>query len=256
MGYSRVGLAALRIEDEAPLRRIPLYPRLKALLVRDGYRFRVSARAIDWSRAVFLNLSYWSPDDTADVVVGRSLPADVVTHVAWHHLARRALGRAGGTVDGMLLGESIASAFDVYLLGWLLQAAPRARYLETQVEAMSETTGLSPARFGKLLARIAADPNAAFSSLRALLFDASTALVRARGIDEASAVLDALEAHPLSPLLAHYNLSNWVLHSRAYGPRVPPKIDARVAKVDRALREAPVALDWLERAWLRAAEPA
>ena len=254
--FDRVTLERLRIDDEKSVRRVEVYSRLKDLLVRDGYRFRVQTAgpAIDWERAVFLNLSFWSEADSADVVVGARIAADVVAHVAWHHLARRALGVAARTVDGMLLGESIASAFDVYLIGRLLVDAPRAPYVASQLEAMSEASGLAPAAFRKLLEGLAADPAQAFATLRALLFDVATSLVRARGIDDAAARLDAFRARPLFALLHHYNVSNWILHGRAHGPAFGARLDARIAKVDRALKTSGGELDWLDRAWLRPTE--
>ncbi len=234
------------------MRGIALYPRLKQLLIADRYRFRVTSSPIDWARATFLNLSFWSAEDTADVLVGRSIPADVVTHVAWHHLARRGLGEAASTVDGALLGESIASAFDLYLIGRLVVAAPRSSFLEEKIEALRE---LVPApRLARLLGRCAADPARAFSDLRELLFAVGTSLVRARGIDDAARRLGAYDAHPLAPLLPHYNVSNWILHARAHGGTPPPRVDARIAKVERALRAAPVALDWLAARWLAPTE--
>ena len=69
--------------------------------------------------------------------------ADVVAHAAWHYLAARALAPAAGrslSVDALFLGEAIASAFDVYLVGRLLGHAPRSTFLETQVPAMAEST--------------------------------------------------------------------------------------------------------------------
>ena len=251
MRFSRVTLDELRIGDERSMRKLALYLRLKQRLVADAYRFRVSDERIGWDRAALLNLSFWSPDDTADVIVERALPADVVMHVAWHHVARRGLGRAGNTVDGMLLGESIASAFDAYVIGRLLTDAPRSPILESQVEAMRDSLPLTGPALGRLLAVLAADPNRAFGSLRAFLFDVATSLSRARGIDDAARRLAAVDAHEFASLLPHYNVSNWVLHSRAYGPPIGAKIDARIARIDRALRKAPIGLDWIEREWLR-----
>jgi len=254
--FDRVTLSALRIDDERSVRRVALYPRLKDVLVRDGYRFRVQTAGptVGWERAVFLNLSFWSEADSADVVVDRRLAADVVAHVTWHHLAPRALGAAGRTVDGMLLGESIASAFDVYLIGRLLVDAPRSPYVASQVEAMSEAAGLSSVGFRQLLADLARNPALAFARLRTLLFDVSTSLLRARGIDDAAARLDAFRERPLFSLVHHYNVSNWLLHGRAHGPKFGERIDARVAKVERALRSSPSELDWLDHAWLRPSE--
>lgn len=255
--FRRVTISALRIDGERDLRRVALYPRLKQLLVRDGYRFRLqtSGAPIDWGRALLLNLSFWSAEDSADVVVGARLPADVVTHVAWHHLARRALGPAGRGADGALLGESIASAFDAYLLGRLISEAPRAAYLGEQIDAMRESAQLAPAALRRVLERLAADPGAAFGELRRLLFEVATSLVRAEGIDDAARRLDAYADRPLAPLLPHYNLSNWILHGRAYGGRIAPRIAPRIARIDAQLRAAPSELDWLEQAWLRPLEP-
>ncbi len=50
----------------------------------------------------------------------------------------------------------------------------------------------------------------------------------------------------------------WVLASSVMPPQCPRRAlpaqaaqpNARVREVDRALREAPVALDWLEKAWV------
>jgi hypothetical protein len=246
--FRRVTLDAIRIDEERTMRRVPLYARLKSVLVKDGYEVRVG-NDVDWNRAILLNLSFWSADDTADVVVDGRIPADVVAHMAWHHVAKKALGKSGSTVDGRLLGESIASAFDAYLIGKLLTDAPGSDFVRTQVEAMSEVARLSQKQFGRLLERLAIDPARAFAELRTLLFEVSTSLVRARGVDDAAKRLDAFHAHPLFPILHHYNLSNWLLHSRAYGPRVPPSVDARIAKIHRAL-SSDDALDWLAREWL------
>jgi hypothetical protein len=256
----RVGLDALHIDDERSLRPVALYARLKQLLLRDGYTFRVAAPdgpPIDWNRALFLNLSFWTPGDGADVLVDARIPADVVAHVAWHHLANRALGPEGLTTAGLLMGESIASAFDLYLVGRLLLHAPRSAFLRTQIPAMAEVTqsaGLGAAGFEAMLSGIAEDPDAAFSELRALLYAASTRLARASGADEAARVLARLDGSRFYPLLHHYNLSNWVLYTRAYGVEAPPAAGAQVARLDRALRRAPVALEWLERNWVDAAE--
>jgi hypothetical protein len=241
----------LRIEDEASFRHIALYDALKQALRRDGYRFRV-AEGASWDRVLFLNLTFWDPAEQGDVLVEDQLDADVVAHVAWHHLARKALAAAPLSAEALFLGESIASAFDLYLVGRLLGNAPDAQMLETQVPAMAEvaaSAGLDDDAFEALLQGIAADPDRAFEDLRELLFDASSALVRCGGVAEAAAALARFEAHRFAPLLHHYEISNWVLYARAHTPRAEA-VDPAVQAVDQALRAAPVALDWLERAWL------
>jgi hypothetical protein len=253
-------LRDLDVEDERSFTHVGLYRDLKQILVQDGAVFRVpaaGASALPWARVSFLNLTFWNAAEPNDVLPQATIPADVVAHVGWHHLARLALGRGGASLgaDALLLGESIASAFDLYLVGRLLGHAPESSFLETQVPAMAdaaEAAGLSEEGFEALLEGVAADPERSFAELRELLFDASTALVRARGVDHAAEVLAALDGRRLAPLLHHYELSNWVLYARAYAPP-GESIDPRVAAVDAALRRAPVALDWLEAEWVRPA---
>lgn len=242
----------LAIEDEASFRHIALYDTLKQALRRDGYRFRV-AEGASWDRVLFLNLTFWDSSEQGDVLVEDRIDADVVTHVAWHHLARKALPAGAPSAEALFFGESIASAFDLYLVGRLLGNAPDARMLETQVPAMAEVAagaGLDEEAFEALLEGIAADPDRAFEDLRELLFDASSALVRCGGVSEAAAALARFEGHRFAPLLHHYELSNWVLYARAHAARAEAP-DLAVQALDQALRAAPAALDWLESAWLR-----
>jgi hypothetical protein len=246
-------LSDLHIEDERSFRHIALYDALKQRLRRDGYRFRVpEGGAASWDRVTFLNLTYWDPGEQGDVLTEPAIAADVVAHVAWHHLARRALGPAGGSADGLFLAEAIASAFDLYLVGRLLGHAPDAQMLETQVPAMADVVdgaGMPPARFEALLEEIAADPERAFEDLRALLFDAATTLVACQGVGVAAAALERFDGHRFGALLHRYELSNWILYARAHaGSQLAP--DPAVRAVDAALRNAPVSLDWLEKTWI------
>jgi len=254
----------LAIDDERSFRHVALYADLKEVLRRARYAFRVlspgtsSRDAPRWDRALFLNLTFWGAGDGGDVLMERRVPADVVAHVAWHHLAARAL-EAGPcaklSADALFLGEAIASAFDVYLVGRLLGHAPRSTFLETQVPAMAEAAdaaGLDEDGFERLLEEIAEDPDRAFEDLRALLFDAATSLVACRGAGDALAALDRLEDRRFAPLLHRHELSNWILYARAYaGDALAP--DPRVRDVDRALRDqgaAGAALEWLDATWV------
>jgi hypothetical protein len=259
----------LTIDDERSFRHVGLYADLKEVLRRDGHPFRVPVGGASWDRVLFLNLTFWSPSDPADLLEGDHLAADVVAHVAWHHLTTRALGHHGAgpsgrgslgpgaatgrlTADGLLLGESIASAFDLYLVGRLLGHSPDAEFLETQVPAMAEAAeaaGLPEAGFERLLAEVAADPERAFEDLRSLLFDATASLVRCDTLTRAAEVLDGFGAHRFAPLLHHYELSTWILHARAHGASLD--LDPAARAIDAALREAPVSLDWLEQRWVR-----
>ncbi len=252
LAFRKVTLDALRVTGARELRDDAYYPKLAELLRRDGYSFRIGPKT-SAGRALLLNLSFWNPDDNADVLVGSSLPADVVAHVAWHHAARKSLGDTGATVDGMLLGESVASAFDLYLIGHLLRDAPDAEMLQSQVPALSDVAadaGLSARAFTKLLEELADDPARAFAELRQLLFDVATQLVRCQGIDAAAAALHQFAGHRFYALLHHYNVSNWVLHSRAYGGRVPARVERLVARIDAELRGCGSELTWLSDQWL------
>jgi hypothetical protein len=255
--FRRLTLDALRIDDERSFRHVGLYEMLRSLLERDGYRFRVPPvdESIAWDDALFLNLTFWDPTEAGDVLVRDRIPADTVAHVAWHHAANRALPVAKGTrpsADVLFLGESIASAFDLYLVGRLIGHAPDSEFLETQVPAMAdvaESAGLEPEAFEALLQEVGAEPERAFEDLRALLFDAATACMDCRGIDDARIALHSLRTRRFGALLHHYALSNWVLFARAYAD---PARDERARAIDATLRAAPDALAWLEANWLGA----
>jgi hypothetical protein len=253
----RLTLDELHIEDERSFRHVALYDELKRILKRDGYRFRVLSGA-SWDRVLFLNLTFWDPAEQGDVLPEPSIPADVVAHVAWHHLARRALGPAGASADALFLAESVASAFDLFLVGRLLGHAPDAMFLETQVPAIAEVAqaaGLAEEGFEALLHDVSADPDRAFEDLRELLFDVATTCVASNGVDAAAEAVARCDAHRFGPLLHHYELSNWILYARAYAAeRLAP--DPVVRDFDRALRAAPNALDHLERAWIAPHEKA
>jgi hypothetical protein len=246
-------LRDLRIRGERAFRAVAPYAALKRRLIDDGYVFLVLPEDTPHrDRATFLNHTYWSAADGRDVLVDAEIDADVVAHVAWHHLARRALpGDAPATAAAMFLGESVASAFDLYVVGQLLRTSPRADYLTTQVPAMSaaaEDAGLSPDDVAALFDAVVSDPEAAFEAVRRLLFDASVALYAAPDVLSAQAVLERFTAQPYGALLHHYALSTWVLFARAYA--APSRDDDPALAMDRAIRSAPVALDWLVESWV------
>jgi len=257
-------LDALVIDDEASFDHVALYADLKETLRRDAYEFRVlpATSAGRWDRALLLNLTFWASGEGGDVLVDHRIAADVVAHVAWHHLAARALSGAKTagvavrpTAEALFLGEAIASAFDVYLVGRLLGHSPHSAFLRTQVPAMAATAaaaGLSAAGFEKLLQRIAGDPERSFEDLRQLLYDASVALIGCATAGEGLAALTGFDGHAFAALLHRHELSNWVLYARAYGvPGCDP--DEAVRAVDGVLRNEDDALAWLAKEWI---EPA
>ena len=259
--FRRLALDELHIEDERSFRHVGLYDALKQALRRDGYRFRVPEGApAAWDRVAFLNLTYWNEAEGADVLCDRHIPADVVAHVGWHEVVRRELARRRSSPSGpptagaLFLAESIASAFDLYLVGRLLERAPDCDFVTTQVPLMAECAaeaGLPEAGFSALLEEVVRQPERAFEDLRALLFDAATALVACSGVAEAQAVLEGLADHRFAPLLHHYQLSNWILYARAYAQ--PLVADAVALEVDAALRQAPVSLEWLDHHFIETA---
>lgn len=248
----------LRVDDEASFSHVALYDDLRRVVAGSDHRFlllRRNVRRATWDRALFLNLTFWNAALPVDVLVDEHIPADVVAHVGWHLLAARSLASPGGgplTVPAMLLGEAIASAFDLYLVGRLLGHRPDADFLQTQVPAMAdcaEAAGMSEGDFEAMLATVADDPDRAFEDLRALLFDAATALVACEDVASAALVLEGLEGRRFAPLLHHYELSTWILHARTYGAKEQGGDRARA--IDEALRSAEVALDWLDEHWVR-----
>jgi hypothetical protein len=243
----------LTIEDERSFRHVALYADLREVLRRAKYPFRVLPEALEGraDRALLLNLTFWGADAGGDVLESDTLPADVVAHAAWHHLAARALPHEGKpSVAALFLGEAIASAFDVYLVGRLLGHAPDSSFLESQVPAMADATaaaGLDEDGFESMLESIASDPEQAFADLRELLFDATSALHSCGDVDAATAALAAFDAHRFGSLLHRYELSNWVLYARAYGDVAG---DERARAVDVSLRSEKVPLEWLVREWV------
>ena len=250
-------LDALTIDDDDDLLTLPLYLSLKRVVQQAGLRFRVLADGPQarWDRALLFNLTFWgNGDGGGDVLVDAHIQADVVCHVALHHLAGCALHTPDErpTVAAALFGEAVASAFDVYLLGTLLRTAPNARFLETQVPLMAEVAeaaGAHDAAFEGLLADTAANPEAAFESMRALLFDATTALHACATAEAAHEALARFDDHPYGMLLHRFELSTWALHARTYG-RHDATEEARVRAADTALRSADAPLRWLEENWL------
>lgn len=241
------------IEDEPAMRGIALYASLKHVLRRDGYPLRIlPPHLARWDHALLLNLTLWQPLGGGDVLVDDVVPADVVCHMAWHHVAGKALADGGEPLaaEALALGESVASAFDLYLVGRMLATAPQSSFLETQVPAMADAAaeaGITGAAFEALLARAQAHPEQAFAELRALLYDAVVGLSRCRDAGEALALLQTLDVQPWGCLLHHFEVANWVQAVR----QAPRNGSAeRAIAVDGALRSAPDALAWLERAWL------
>ncbi len=247
-------LSALTIDDARSFRHVALYEDLKQIMLADGVLFRVPERGrASWGRALFLNLTFWSAAEPSDVLTDARVAADALMHAAWHHLARLAFAGGPLSADALFLGESIASAFDLYLVGRLLGHAPESDFLATQVPAMAERAmeeGVSEEDFEAMLSSIADDPERAFEDLRALLFDVATTLVHATSADHAAELLAPFEARRFGALLHHFELSNWILYARAYA-RDALAPDPRVRELDATLRAAPASLDWLEAHWVR-----
>jgi len=257
----RVLLDDLTITDEASFSHVAIYTRLKRVLHDAKYPFHVAAPGtqLSWDRATLLNLTFWSSDEGADVLCEDSIPADVVAHVAWHHLATAQLARLvpeakAASADALFFGEAIASAFDLYLVGRLLRNVPDSDFIATQVSIMGEAAeqaGLSESQLETLLEAVALDPERAFEDLRSLLFDVSCALLGCRSAPQAQLALESFSGHRFEALLHHYQLSNWVLYARAYGAADAAQ-ERAVLELDKALRAAPAALDWLAEHWLPA----
>jgi hypothetical protein len=256
LAFDECTVGDVTIVDEISFRHVSIYAELKKCLQDARYTFRVMPKnsAARWERALLLNLTFWGASSGGDVLVDHDLPADVVAHAAWHHLAARALVAENKplSADALFLGEAIASAFDVYLVGRLLGHAPDSSFLESQVAAMADAAnaaGVSEDDFEVLLQSIANDPERAFEDLRQLLFDASTALVACADAVAAMNVLQRLDRHRFGPLLHHYELSTWVLYARAYASHALGA-DEKVRGVDQQLRNASDSVEQLRKMWL------
>lgn len=249
---NRIPLTALTIVDEDDYSRIPLYAKLRGVLVDANAHYLVAppGALARWDQVLLLNLTFWKPDEQDDVLVDRMLTADALMHRAWHHVAHRALGEASTTRQGLAMGEAIASAFDLYLVGTLLRTRPGAEMLQTQVPAMADAAveaGLSEEEFEALIAQVASDPTGSFESLRSLLFEVTYALSNCHDVEQAAAVLLRHAEHPLAPLLHHYELTNWTLYSRVYARAGNSK---PVEDLHVALSSSDDSLAWLASHWL------
>ncbi len=240
------------VDDEAFTAHVPYYPQLKQVVVDSGYPFLVlpKTKTPRFDHSSLLNLTFWS-GTAGDVLVDRVIDADVVAHVAWHHLTKKAL--PSSSVTSMFLGEAIASAYDAFMIGHLLRApSTSTMFLDSQVPLLSEVAGaagLSTKKIDGLLQDLADDPDRAFEDLRQLLFDTSLALAAVQATDEALPVLQAAERRPLGALLHRFELSNWVWAARSKPP-ADHAVDVAAAAIDADLRAAPAASAWLAAHWL------
>lgn len=250
-------LSELVVDDEPAMAAVPLYPRLRSVVAEHGHFFVLPpGKQARWDRALVLNLTFWGGG--GDVLIDDHVSADVVTHAAWHHLANTAFARPGQPLssDALFCGEAIASAFDVYLVGTLLnrpKRAKRSEFLDTQVPAMAETAqaaGLDDDEFAVLLAGIAEDPARAFEDLRALLFDVTRALFAATDVDAGLAAMERFDGHRFAPLLHRFEIAGWVLWTRAFTDGAARVADPVVNDIDAQLRAAPDSLAWLAARWL------
>ena len=247
-------LKELTLQDEASFRHIGLYQEFKQRLVRDGYQVRVlPADAPRWDHALLLNLAFWDARGAGDLLVDEVLPADVVCHMGWHHVAAASLadGTAPLSAEALLLGEAVASAFDVYLLGRLLGHAPDSDFLLTQLPAMAEvaeSAGVDGDTFEALVETIGGDPEGAFEDLRRLLYDVTMELLAAQDADAALAVLLRHQDSRFGCLIHHFEIANWVQHARA-APRNASGPAA--AAIDAELRLAADPVELLASLWLR-----
>jgi hypothetical protein len=249
MGLTWVGLDDLIVEDERSFGHVAIYGELKRWLRAADIRFGVLGEGRS-DHATLLNLAFWRPGAFAEVLESDVITADQVAHNAWHAIAAAALGEDARSVQGLLLAESIASAFDIYLVGRLLGHAPESSFLSTQVPAMADAAldaGLTEAELEALVEEASASPEASFEALRSLLFDVACALVACDGLEAAEHTLRSFEDRPHAALLNHYELPTWVLFARCYGAGD----GSRAREVDAALRSAPDSLAWLEDSWLR-----
>ncbi|MDP3274756.1 MAG: hypothetical protein Q8Q09_06130 [Deltaproteobacteria bacterium] len=254
-GFYQLTLDALRIDDEHVFESVEHFVALRETVREAGLTFRVAPEAsvhAEWSRVLFLNLTYWhGSEGNSDALASRNIPADVVTHVAWHYLAQRAL-LGDFTGESMLMGECIASAYDLFLLGSLWCKKVDCDFVSALREAlfaMFEEQGMTHHEFELWLDGLAHDPERAFEDLRALLFDLCVGLLASKSLDDAVAVFDAHSDRRFAGIVHHYELSNWLLHTRAYAA-TRLDMDPQVRALDASLRAAARPVQWLADTWI------
>lgn len=254
-------LGDLEIVDDELLQAVPHYDVLKAVVAASGVAFRVmpeeaSARS---DQALLLNVVFWDASLVDDVIERPAVGAYSLPHIAWHYLASRELRRAGSaalSVDAQILGEAIASAFDLFTLGHLLRAAPThalTKALVDGVQGPALAAGRSLDVLRGLLAGVRDEPEAAFADLRELLFVATRALYDAETSSDAFEVLQQVDEHPLGCVFFRHRVADWLLQIRASkGAAEDPETQAFAA----ALGEQPAPIAWLLERWLRPEERA
>jgi hypothetical protein len=254
-----VSLSDLVIDDEAAFSHIGLYGLLKQALLHSDHRFRTApaGERLSWDRALFLNLTYFAGDAESSVLCDEHTTPDVIAHTAWHQVVDKALARVSPAgqpcAAALLFAEAIASAFDLYLVGRLFDHAPDCDFIASQVPILAEAAdqaGLSEAGFASLMKSVSADPEGAFEDLRALLLDAGLSLYACADVDEAQAALESHLGHRFEPLLHHFQLSNWILHTRAHARPGAADPDDIIRRLDQELRGCPDSLEWLHSHWL------
>ncbi len=248
--FREAQISELEVGDETSFRHVGLYSDLKEVVRRLELRFLVPKDPLSFDRALLLNLAFWDPG-TSDVLVDDTIDADVVTHVAWHALADRHLA---SSAVAHVLGEAIASAFDMYLVGRLLGHSPDSEFLAGQVPRMAEVAeaaGMTGEAFESLLEDVARAPEVAFEEVRQLLFDAGTALLNEHTPVGAARVLAGLDGRKFAPLLHHFELTTWVLRGRLDAAKDVEGSGQDARELDAKLRAAPDAIAFLEDSWVR-----
>ena len=132
-------------------------------------------------------------------------------------------------------------------MGRLLRNRPESDFIESQVPIMAEAAedaGMDEDAFEALLLEVVEAPEQAFEELRQLLFDTCRDLAACTTPEGAQGVLSRRSGHRFAPLLHHYQLSNWLLHTRAYA-LADEATDQAVLAADAQLRAAPDAIEWL-----------
>lgn len=250
-----VRIDELTIADEGAYAEFPLWTKLRKRLVEhevDMYLVEADGPLTHWADTALINHTVRLPKGATEILHDRVVPADALMHTAWHHAGVAAMGSLASTAEGLLLGESVASAFDAFVIGTLLGAeSEQPSALDTQVPAMAEVAaaaGGSQEDFEALLHRMAEDPEGSFEELRELLFDVSIGLLYGGTVERAEEVLNGTRGHVFAPILHHYDLSIWVLYARAFGADM--KEHASLRKIDAKLREVDKPLEWLVEHWL------
>lgn len=209
---------------ELPIRDLPDYEQHQIQLLESARalleRLTIKAEVVDLKPGLarLLNLSFWHPNHQTEYLDSKELTGDLLIHIACHQLIHLRFGSQDTAYR--ILGEVLASASDLYLVGLFAQAVDQeeTEFLAETIESFHfyyETYG-SLTALESVLEQCIEHPFETFTSLALYLNEFVQALLFPAA--EMERVLADLSKSPFYPLVHHYHLANWVVSLRGSQP--------------------------------------